>query len=98
MAEFEPAPRSSSLTPDEAVTALAALHGAAVQALRAALDRFVTTGQPPGPEERRNFCYPLLRVTWTGAPPRSQTARAFAKFQAPGVYATTVTQPEAFRP
>lgn len=102
MAEFKPAPQPAglapSLTPDEAVTALAALHSAATQALRDALDRFVRTGQPPSPEERQGFCYPTLRITYAGGALRPQSPRAFAKFQTPGVYATSITQPEAFRP
>ncbi len=98
MAEFEPAATTSSLTPDEAVTALAALHASAVDALRAALERFVRTGQPPTPEERQGFCYPILRVTYPGGTLRPPGPRAFAKFQTPGIYATSITQPEAFRP
>ena len=88
---------ASSLTPEEAVTALDSLHSAAVEALREALERFVATGTPPTPEERQNFCYPLLRVTYSGRVARTPGPRAYAKFQAPGVYTTTVTQPEAFR-
>jgi len=88
---------AASLSPEEAVAALAALHGSAVAALREALDRFAATGVPPTPEERQRFCYPLLRVIYPGAAARNPGPRAYAKLQAPGVYATTVTQPEAFR-
>ena len=79
-------------TPDAAVNRLEAQHGAAVAALRAALDRVLAGGAPPDAAERARFRYPLLRVTHapTGAaPPRIR--RAWAKFQAPGTYATTVT-------
>ena len=46
---------------------------------------------------RARFRYPELRLTYQpdGAPPSSP--RAFAKFSEPGVYSTTVTQPEDFR-
>ena len=46
---------------------------------------------------RARFRYPELRVIYQpeGVPPSS--ARAFAKFSEPGVYSTTVTQPEDFR-
>ena len=86
-------------TPEAAVDRLEALHGAAVAALRAALDRVLAGGAPPSVTERARFRYPLLRVTHAAlgaAPPRIR--RAWAKFQSPGTYATTVTQPGAFRP
>jgi AMP nucleosidase len=86
-------------TPEAAVDALAALHGAASAALRAALERVLAGGAPPTPEERAAFRYPALRLTWAPGPGgRPTTRRAWAKFQAPGVYATTVTQPGFFRP
>ncbi len=85
-------------TPEEAVEALEALYEAAVAAERAALDRFIAGGAPPTAEERARFRYPELRLRWVpeGLPPR--TRRAWAKLQVPGDYATTVTQPAAFRP
>jgi AMP nucleosidase len=84
-------------TPEEAVVRLAELHDAAVAALREAVARFVATRVPPAPQERAQFRYPELRVTYRpdGPPPRSD--RAFGKFNAPGVYTATVTQPAAFR-
>lgn len=87
------------LTPEQAVDRLEALHAAAVAALRASLDRFIAGGPPPDAEERSRFRYPELRVTYdpTGPDPPA-TRRAWAKFQAPGPYATTVTQPGFFRP
>jgi AMP nucleosidase len=86
-------------SPEAAVDRLEALHGAAVAALRAALDRVLAGGAPPRATERARFRYPLLRVTHAAsgaAPPRIR--RAWAKFQSPGIYATTITQPAAFRP
>jgi AMP nucleosidase len=74
------------------------MHAAAVQAQRDALSRFAVGGPPPTPEERRRFRYPELRVVWAPSGPFPITRRAWGKFQAPGVYATTVTQPAAFRP
>jgi AMP nucleosidase len=43
------------------------------------------------------FRYPELRLVWQPDGPAPLTRRAWAKFQAPGTYATTVTQPAAFR-
>jgi AMP nucleosidase len=85
------------LSPEQAVERLEALHDAAVTALRTALARFVRDGTPPGSHERARFRYPELRVVWRPNGPMPYTRRAWAKFQTPGVYATTVTQPGAFR-
>jgi AMP nucleosidase len=88
----------TGLSPDQAVDRLEAMHVAAVQAQRDALTRFAAGDAPPDPAERRRFCYPELRLTWEPAGPIPVTRRAWGKFQAPGVYATTVTQPGFFRP
>jgi len=84
-------------TPTEAVDLLAERYDSAVHSLRTALDKFLGSGVAPSPEVRARFRYPRLRVSYRpdGAPPAS--ARAFAKFSTPGVYSTTVTQPEDFR-
>ena len=86
-----------SLTPVQAVDRLEALHAEAVAAVRTALVRFVRHGEPPTPQERARFCYPELRLDWQPAGPAPLPRRAWAKFQTPGAYATTVTQPAAFR-
>ena len=84
-------------TPAEAVDILVRRYDDAVSALREAVERFLRSGVAPSPEERARFRYPRLRVTYRpeGAPPPN--ARAFAKFSAPGVYSTTITQPAEFR-
>src|SRR3954470_11403622 len=84
-------------SPDEAVDRLAALHAAATGALRAALERYFAAGTPPDPAERARFRYPELRLTYRPSGPPPTIKRAYAKFQAPGVYAVTVTQPAFFR-
>ena len=84
-------------TPTEAVERLIRLHEEAVEAQRQALERFFAEGVAPTPQERARFRYPELRVAYSGAGPPPPTRRAFAKFQGPGVYATTVTHPAAFR-
>lgn len=88
---------ADTLQPEQAVDRLEALHGAAVAALRAALLRFLRDGTPPSAAERQQFRYPELRLTWRPSGPMPFTRRAWAKLQTPGVYCTTVTQPEAFR-
>jgi AMP nucleosidase len=85
------------LSPEHAVEELETLHSAAVAALRAALERFSRDGTSPDPLERMRFRYPELRLVWQPTGPMPFTWRAWAKFQTPGVYTTTVTQPGAFR-
>jgi AMP nucleosidase len=90
------------LTPAQAVDELDRLHKQAVAALRSALDRYVETRTPPTASERLSFRYPELRVLYhpshTPHTLARPVARAYAKFQMAGLYATTVTQAEAFRP
>jgi AMP nucleosidase len=84
-------------TPEAAVDRLEELYAAATTALRRAVDRFLENGHPPTPEEREAFRYPELSLTYLPEGVPGTNRRAFAKFSAPGVYTTTVTQPGAFR-
>jgi AMP nucleosidase len=86
-----------ALSPDQAVDRLEAMHETAALAQREALTRFAAGGAPPDSNARRCFRYPELRLTWDPSGPVPVTRRAWGKFQAPGVYATTVTQPGFFR-
>ena len=89
--------RRTELSPDQAIDQLETMHEAAVQLQRNVLARFAAGGDPPSADERRHFRYPELRLTWDPNGPIPVTRRAWGKFQAPGVYATTVTQPGFFR-
>ena len=86
-----------SMTPEQAVDRLEELHAAASGALREALARFTDHGTVPTAEERSRFRYPELRVDWQPSGAVPFTRRAWAKFQTPGRYSTTVTQPSFFR-
>jgi AMP nucleosidase len=85
------------LTPAAAVDRLEEAYAESCAALTRALDRYLSTGTPPTTEERTAFRYPLLRVTCHHIGAAARTRRAFAKFQQPGVYETTVTHPRHFR-
>jgi AMP nucleosidase len=89
---------SSRLSPAAAVDRLATLYLDATDQLAEALDAYLATRQPPSPETRAQFRYPLLRVVYKDAtgPPPSGT-RAFARLQRPGIYETTITHPQEFR-
>ncbi len=86
-----------SLTPEQAVDRLEHLHTAASNALREALARYTRSGIVPTAKERDLFRYPELCVDWQPSGAVHFTRRAWAKFQSPGLYSTTVTQPAFFR-
>ena len=85
-------------SPDEAVGRLAALHQQASGALSQALKRYLHSREKPTEEQRRQFRYPLLRLTYDCPGEVPSTVRAYAKVQSPGTYSVTVTQPQAFVP
>jgi AMP nucleosidase len=87
---------NNDLTPEAAVERLIVLHREATGSLKTCLDRYFDTRVPPTDEERRSFCYPELRVDYRAAGIQPRIARAYAKFQGPGTYATTVTHPDHF--
>lgn len=90
--------RQAALSPEQAVDRLETLHVEAAQAQRDALAQFAADGTPPDPEARRRFRYPELCLVWEPTGPIPITRRAWGKFQTPGIYASTVTQPGFFRP
>lgn len=90
--------KDQNLTPEAAVARLIALHSEATQSLKAALNAYFTNRTEPTPQQRASFRYPELRVTYEANGLQPSIARAYAKFQGPGVYATTVTQPAYFAP
>jgi AMP nucleosidase len=90
-------PTEPVASPEEAVERLGALHNEATTSLRDALERFFTDGVPPTPTDRVRFRYPELRVSYQPDGPIPTIKRAYAKFQGPGTYVTTVTQPHHFR-
>ena len=59
--------------------------------------RYFATKKGPSAIERKKFCYPELRVTYETQGLQPRISRAYAKFQAPGVYSTTITQPGFFK-
>ncbi len=88
---------TENLSPAQAVDRLIALHDQATHGLKDSLDRFFATREPPTPEQRKQFCYPELRVTYEAHSVMPSFPRAFAKFQAPGIYTTTITQPTYYK-
>jgi AMP nucleosidase len=86
-------------TAEAAIDRLQELYEHAVHALRHDIERFAREGHVPTPVERARYRYPAIRVTHhAGGADAHGLRRAYAKFAAPGLYATTITQPAAFRP
>ncbi|MEO9168028.1 MAG: AMP nucleosidase, partial [Aestuariivirga sp.] len=71
-------------------------YEASVAALSKALQAYVKNRKVPSAAERKKFCYPQLVVTYDGKGLQPNLARAYAKFQGPGVYSTTITHPMDF--
>ncbi len=87
----------TTLTPEAAVDRLIEIYDGSVLNLREALERYFETRVSPAPGDRRRFCYPELMVHYEAHGVQPSLARAYAKFQGPGTYLTTVTQPAHFR-
>ena len=87
----------TTLTPEAAVDRMIALHDEAVSSLKFCLERYFETREPPSAAERRGFCYPELMVHYESHGVQPSIARAYAKFQGPGTYLTTVAHPAQFR-
>jgi AMP nucleosidase len=85
-----------SLSPKAAVAALNREYEAATAALTNALQTYTKNRIAPTAAERALFCYPELVVTYDAKGLQPKLSRAFARFQGPGIYSTTITHPEAF--
>jgi AMP nucleosidase len=81
------------------VDQLAAIYDESVANLRQALGRYVDDRTLPDAKARSKgaFAYPELRVDYAGKLPRPNIARAFARLNQPGAYATSIARPELFR-
>ncbi|WP_010217370.1 AMP nucleosidase [Sphingomonas sp. PAMC 26621] len=80
------------------VAELDRLYRASVERLQAALTTYITTGQPPAPESRKDgsFAYPEIRLHYRGGEDRPVPARSFGRLVSEGAYAISVTKPAIF--
>ena len=87
------------MTPEQTVAEAEAIYNAAVERLQSALRLFIEKGVRPTAKARKrgDFAYPLIKVIYDPDGPPPPISRAFAKLSEPGVYTTTVTQPEFFK-
>ncbi|MGA0544635.1 AMP nucleosidase [Brevundimonas sp. VNH65] len=83
-----------------ALDRLETLYTQSVANLRDAVKTFLDTGERVDAETRARglFAYPQLKVSWFGDRPANLEARAYARLSRQGVYSTTVTRPDLFRP
>ncbi len=91
---------TETMTPRAALDRLETLYNQSVSNLRSAVATFLRTGERADPEARAKglFSYPELRVSWFGERPGNLETRAYARLSRPGVYSTTITRPDLFRP
>jgi AMP nucleosidase len=87
------------LNAHDIVDQLAAIYDESVANLRQALARYVEDRTAPDERARKKgvFAYPELRIDYGGKLPASAPARAFARLNQPGIYATSIARPELFR-
>ncbi|WP_380879832.1 AMP nucleosidase [Sphingomonas sp. DBB INV C78] len=80
------------------VDQLDALYSSSVEALRAALGRYIANGERPDAAARAAgaFAYPELHLHYDGGSAH-HPMRAFGRLTAAGHYAVSVTQPRMFR-
>jgi len=88
---------SENLSPQAAVSQLIERHAEATAALRQSLGNYFQSRAVPSAGDRAQFCYPELKVVYETTGVQPAISRAYAKFQGPGTYSTTVTQPAHFR-
>lgn len=86
------------LNTEKTIAELVRVYDEAVATLRSDIAKFAADGILPPAERRasRAWCYPELRITYTGVETRPDLARAFGRLAQPGTFVTTVTRPALF--
>ncbi|MFZ5745797.1 MAG: AMP nucleosidase [Pseudomonadota bacterium] len=86
------------LNTEKTIAELVRVYDEAVATLRSDIANFAADGTLPPAERRasRAWCYPELRITYTGIETRPDLARAFGRLAQPGTFTTTVTRPALF--
>jgi AMP nucleosidase len=82
------------------IDALEAEYRRSAGALRDNLKAFLATRAAPDPAIRAGgaYAYPALRLTYDAKGPPPRLPRSFARFSQGGVYVSTFTRPDLFRP
>ena len=87
-------------TAEAIVDELEAEYRQSVTRLKGDLQAFLDHGTAPDPAARLMgaYAYPALRLSYAAKASPQRLARAYARFSHGGVYSTTVTRPDLFRP
>ena len=85
-------------TTGEVLAELTRIYDEAVATLHGDIANFVRDGAPPPYDRRqsRAWCYPELRIAYTGHEHRGDVTRAFGRLSRSGTYACTITRPALF--
>ncbi|SCY05924.1 AMP nucleosidase [Novosphingobium aromaticivorans] len=85
-------------TTETILAELSRIYDEAVALLRADIAAYANHGTLPPPERRHDgsYCYPELRVRFSGDPRHESTGRSFGRLTQRGDYACTVTRPALF--
>lgn len=85
-------------TPDTIIAELSRAYDEAVTRLRADINAYARDGTVPPPSRRTNreWCYPELRIRFSGQENQPDVTRAFGRLGVAGTYASTVTRPALF--
>ena len=77
------------------ISELGAIYQGSVENLQSALEAFIDKGTRPSAQERSKGCfaYPELRLRYDKPRVEPAPARAFARLNQPGTYASTIAQP-----
>jgi AMP nucleosidase len=77
---------------------LEAHYAASVARLRAAVEHYVASGEPPQPSARSDgsFTYPELHIRYHGVEKAPHPLRSYGRLEAPGHFSITVTRPAMF--
>lgn len=90
--------KQKNTTTQNIIEQLEAHYAASVARLRAAVEHYVATGEPPDPGSRfdGSFAYPELHVHYHGVEKSPHPLRSYGRLVAPGHFAVTVTRPAMF--
>ncbi|MBP7952392.1 MAG: AMP nucleosidase [Sphingorhabdus sp.] len=80
------------------VAEIIAAYDAAVDRLRTAISAYLTSRTLPDPAARANFdfAYPEIVLHYRGEQKENVSNLAFGRMEKPGIYRTTITQPQLF--
>lgn len=83
---------------EKTIAELVRVYEAAVETLRQDIQSFAADGTLPPADRResRAWCYPELRIHYSGVENRPDFARAFGRLGHSGTFSTTVTRPAFF--